>query len=133
MSEYTVKANQFLRKNNIVFTQKEPSWDYKCEWDEQQPYGHAMSLCRFINKTTGKSMTVRFFNSLMESGKRVTAYDVLACLTKNDVGTFEQFCWEFGYDTDSRRAERTYKACKKEYTNVTRVFGNCIDELMEIV
>ncbi len=78
-------------------------------------------------------MTVRFFNSLMESGKRVTAYDVLSCLTKNDVGTFEQFCWEFGYDTDSRRAERTYKACKKEYANVTRVFGNCIDELMEIV
>lgn len=42
-----------------------------------------------------------------------TEYDVLACLTKNEVGTFENFCSEFGYDTDSRTAKKTYKAVLK--------------------
>lgn len=44
-------------------------------------------------------------------GKRkVTAYDVLSYVEKNDVGTFEDFCSDFGYDSDSRRAESTYHA-----------------------
>ncbi len=29
-----------------------------------------------------------------------TAYDILACLTKYEVGTFDDFCSNFGYDTD---------------------------------
>lgn len=27
--------------------------------------------------------------------------------------SFEEFCEEFGYDTDSRRAERTWKTCQR--------------------
>lgn len=61
-----------------------------------------------------------------------TAYDVLTCLTKTDPGTFEEFCSEFGYDTDSRKAEKTYKACVKEYFGVHRLFGDVMDGLMEI-
>lgn len=50
------------------------------------------------------------------------AYDVLACLEKYDVGTFEEFCAEFGYDDDSRIAERIYIAVVKEYKELTRIF-----------
>ena len=49
-------------------------------------------------------------------------YDVLACLEKYDVGTFEDFCSEFGYDEDSRTAERIYIAVIKEYKDLTRIF-----------
>lgn len=49
-------------------------------------------------------------------------YDVLTCITKDDPGTFEQFCGEFGYDTDSRRAEDTYRAVVKEWQKVQRFF-----------
>lgn len=49
-------------------------------------------------------------------------YDVLACLEKYDPGTFEDFCSEFGYDEDSRTAERIYIAVIKEYKNLTRIF-----------
>ena len=61
-----------------------------------------------------------------------TAYDVLACLQKHDVGTFEDFCCDFGYDIDSRKALKTYLAVQDEAANVQRLFGDCIDELEEI-
>ena len=59
-----------------------------------------------------------------------TAYSVLSCLTKYDPGSFEDFCSEFGYDTDSRSAEKTYQAVKDEYTNLCRLFSDAELELM---
>lgn len=64
-------------------------------------------------------------------GNAPTAYDVLACLTKYDVGTFEDFCGEFGYDTDSRSAKKTYKAVLKEYGNVCKIWSDSEIELMQ--
>lgn len=61
-----------------------------------------------------------------------TFYDVLTSLQKYDVNTFENFCGDFGYDTDSRTAERTYKAVKKEFKAVERLFGDILEELQEI-
>lgn len=60
-----------------------------------------------------------------------TEYDVLTCLTKYDVGDFEEFCDEFGYDTDSRSAERTYKAVLDEWLNVQRLWTNEEIELLQ--
>lgn len=62
--------------------------------------------------------------------KAPTAYDLLACITKNDPGTFEDFCSEFGYDEDSRRAEKTYKAVVDEYKQVISLFN---DEELEML
>jgi hypothetical protein len=60
-------------------------------------------------------------------------YDVLACLTKYDPGTFENFCGDFGYDTDSKTAEKTYSAVCDEYKNVQALFTDAeIEELSEI-
>lgn len=53
---------------------------------------------------------------------QVTAYSVLACLQKNDPGSLEDFCGDFGYDTDSRRAEETYRAVVEEWRKVRRFF-----------
>ena len=62
-----------------------------------------------------------------------TAYDVLACLTKNDPGTFEDFCSEFGYDEDSRKAEKIYNAVLDEWRNVCALFTDEeIEQLQEI-
>ena len=61
------------------------------------------------------------------------AYSVLACLTKYDPGSFENFCGDFGYDTDSRRAEKTYKAVQDEYKNVKMLWSDAeIEKLREI-
>lgn len=62
-----------------------------------------------------------------------TAYDVLACLTKYDPGTFEDFCSDFGYDEDSRTAEQIYFAVVKEYKRLSRIFtAEQMEELQEI-
>ena len=53
---------------------------------------------------------------------RPTCYDVIACLTTYDPGTFEDFCAEYGYDEDSRTAERIYIAVQKDFANLKRIF-----------
>lgn len=62
-----------------------------------------------------------------------TAYDVLASLTKSNPGTFEDFCGETGYDTDSRSAEKTYRAVVDEWLKVSAFFtAEEIEKLQKI-
>jgi len=72
-----------------------------------------------------KSYKFNFGQSIRNSdfGIKPTAYDILTCLQKYDVGDFENFCGEFGYDTDSRKAENTYKAVDKEYKSLAKLFS----------
>ena len=60
-----------------------------------------------------------------------SAYDILSCLTKYDPGDFENFCGDLGYDTDSRAAEKTYRAVKAEYGNLCMLFSGKELELMQ--
>jgi hypothetical protein len=51
--------------------------------------------------------------------------------------TFEEFCSELGYDTDSRTAEKIYKKCKKQLEKLNKIYdGNIYDlsnELSECI
>ncbi len=51
-----------------------------------------------------------------------SAYDLLACLTKYDPGSFLEFCDEFGYNNDSILARNTWEAVVEEYAKVKRFF-----------
>ena len=69
----------------------------------------------------------------IELPKMPNAYDILSCLTKYDVGSFEDFCSEFGYDVDSRSAEKTYKAVVKEYEGLSMLYSDEeLEEMSEI-
>ena len=60
-------------------------------------------------------------------------YSVLACITKWDPGSFDDFCSEYGYDSDSKTANRVYAAVCEEYLNVCRIWNDSeIEELCEI-
>ena len=62
-----------------------------------------------------------------------TPYDVLACLTKYPPGTFEQFCAEYGYDSDSRCAFDTWVNVVEEWFRVNQFFTDEeLEELREI-
>jgi hypothetical protein len=75
----------------------------------------------------GKKYTFNFGQSIAKGGEEPTLYDVLACLQKYDVGTFNDFCSMFGYDGDS---EKIYKAVVKEFEAMQRLFT---DEELEIL
>lgn len=69
----------------------------------------------------------------MRVRKTPSAYDVLSCLTKNEPGTFEDFCSDYGYDTDSIRTHGVYDAVCVEYRKVTGFFSpEEIEALQEI-
>lgn len=127
MNEYEKQANDFAKKYGVKMT--ELSMRYGSMWDETQ------ERCIFKMRLSRnrKSYTFEFGQSIAAGSKTPTMYDVLACLQKYDCGTFEEFCLSYGFDEDSRNAERTYKGCVKEYAAVERLFGDCMDELQEIV
>lgn len=56
--------------------------------------------------------------------KPPTAYSVLAGMSidANCPDTFEEWCGEYGYDTDSRKAEAQYRLCKDHAYKLVRFF-----------
>ena len=66
----------------------------------------------------------------LEIGKEPEAYDVLSGLTCSDVGSFEDFCGDYGYDTDSRKAEQIYNAVLNEWNNLKMLYTE--DELNKL-
>lgn len=68
----------------------------------------------------------------LRNGTPPTAYDVLACLTKHDIGTHKDFCSDYGYDEDSRKGLETYLKVQEEYRNIYRLFHDVMEELQEI-
>lgn len=68
---------------------------------------------------------------------RPTAYDILACLQKYEVGSMDDFMAEFGYEIksvkDMTNFINTYNAVVKEYNDLCRIFTEeQMDELREI-
>lgn len=107
----------------------EPEYKKHFDGDKQNRYVFKVRLSRL-----GKSYSFNFGQSIRAGAEEPSLYDVLTCLQKYDVGTFQNFCGDFGYDTDSRSAERIYKAVCKEFAGVMRLFPetSIMEELTEI-
>ena len=67
------------------------------------------------------------------AGENPKLYNILVCLQKYEVGTFEEFCSEFGYDVDSITAKKTYKAVVKEYDKLCSLFNDYELELLHLM
>lgn len=62
-----------------------------------------------------------------------SAYDILTTITKNDPGTFENFCSDYGYSVDSRTAEKTYRAVMDEWQHISMLYNDVeIAQLQDI-
>lgn len=121
MNDYEKQARDFMKKYGWSFTRtciggERPDWDKE----------HTHSVYKFTfrkRKGDGKSRTMsgKFYASLFEPNK-CEAYDVLACLTKDDPGDLDEFIKEYGIVINSeesyKTAVKTWKACKKEYNNL---------------
>lgn len=65
--------------------------------------------------------------------KKPTAYDILACLDVSYFDDFDDFCSMYGYDTDSRNAEKIFNAIKEQNLNLQVLFSDSeLEQLNEI-
>lgn len=101
-------------------------WDslYNTELTQMamQEYARKNLRRRWEDMTYGEKNKASAELAQKQKEARPNCYDVLACLTKYDPGTFEDFCAEYGYDEDSRTAERIYIAVQNEFANLKRIF-----------
>jgi|SRR5882672_3289550 len=84
--------------------------------------------CKFRRAGSARVMTVIFSMGSGHHGKAPTACDVLDCLASDATGcdgrSFEDWCGDYGYDTDSRKAERTWKATVRQSAKLQQFLGD---------
>ncbi len=136
MSEYTQQAIDLLKKMKIGFTGHFVAHD-SMPWDEPDPKRGGRRETRDIWRLTlrrgSRRYSVRFGQSIASRGETPTAYNMLTSITKNDPGSFSDFCGDFGYDEDSRKAERTYRAVLRDWRKVEAFFtADEINQLQEV-
>lgn len=72
-------------------------------------------------------------NDKIVKPKSPDLYSVLACIEKYEVGSFYDFCDNFGYDLDSRNAKKTYKAVVKQYDKLCGLFNSEEMEVLNLI
>lgn len=120
MNECVRQAEAFLLDCNAKMTITHLGKEINKLWNEKL----YRDTYRATITTPLGTMWVKFWNSIEATrwGNQPTEYDILACLQKYDVGTFEQFIREFGYDYEDPNSKRIYKAVVKEYESICRCF-----------
>jgi len=136
--DYLKKAKDFLAKNEISLTIREAIPQSAPIWvndDKGEDYG-IKYWCELLNRKTGGKYAFSYWGSISDRNKnsRPNAYDVLACLdTFSDGDSFEKFCSTFGYETDSRKALKTYNAVMQQIEGLKMVFNKKqLNQLNEI-
>lgn len=135
MSTYTEQADAFMENTATTLTTKFIGHKLYFPNDKEKRDVYACTLSR-----NGETYNFRFGQSIVNSTRRgghnPTAYDILACMQKYDVGSFDDFLSEFGYEIKSKKdydnAMDTYIAVLREYNAMLRLFGDVMDELQEI-
>jgi hypothetical protein len=96
------------------------------------PAGSAHWRCTL--RYRGRQMTCPFSQGPAIC-REPTAEDLLECLLMDASGAdqpFEDWAGDYGYDTDSRKAERTHNACVAQTEKLKRLLGEDFDEFMAI-
>ena len=125
---YQKEAIEFAKKHGIELVINSSNYKKHFSTDKESRYVFNCTL-----KCNGKRYTFNFGQSIAAGGEEPNMYDILTCLQKYEVGTFNNFCGDFGYDNDSITAHKIYKAVAKEYRNMLRVFGeDILTDMQEI-
>lgn len=103
------------------------------DWDKRDEWQQGANDWRVTLSYNGRSYTLDFWQ-----GKGITdapdAAGVLECLLSDASGadqSLEDWCGDLGYDTDSRKAERTWKACQRCALRLRRLLGSDFQRFMD--
>lgn len=103
--------------------------------DERYTMNHyRVTLSRRNEDNKRRQMTLYFSMGIGIKGEP-TADDVLHCLASDSAGIenardFEDWCADYGYDSDSRSAERTYKACQRQAIRLEKFLGDSLYQVL---
>lgn len=94
-------------------------------WDRQDNWQRSANGYRVCLKYQGRSIAVDFWQGVGIS-EEPTAAGVLDCLLSDATAegmVFGEWCGEYGYDTDSRTAHRTYRQCLRIARKLRELLG----------
>jgi hypothetical protein len=134
-NEYVKQATDFLNKYGIKFSAKFLAHDFHFPEDKE-----TRDIWKLTLRRGKQAISFRFGQSIAEQGDEPTEYDLLACITKNDPGSYEDFCSDFGYEAfndnytgRNKNTSRTYNAVVREWNKVNGFFSSEeLEELQEI-
>ena len=114
-------------------------------WNDKEPRNKYFVYV--TNTESGQKTRFTFWDSannaragvILDNGELLSAFYCFVSDACSGLYSFSDFCNEFGYDEDSRSAERIFKACQRAYKSFSRVSGlddssiyDFINELQEI-
>ena len=117
----TSQLEKLCEKHNVRIEAKYGAVEVPEGWDcGTHPYRVRLRYGR-------RSLTTPFFQGAALTGEP-TAADVLSCLLSDTLSYenaqgFADWCSEFGFDTDSRKAEQTWRQIKAQAPKVHRLLG----------
>ena len=118
-SKYNETADLFIKTLGVKIKKDYLKHDYHFANDKQ-----ARRIFKIKISRGRKSYSFDFGQSINEDANEPSNYDILTCLQKYEVGTFENFCSDFGYNEDSKKVEKIYKAVLKEFAGMRRLFSS---------
>jgi len=155
MNEYDKQARDYCKKYGIKIvanligtmkyfpddTEKRDVYEVTIKRINKEPwtfkYGDSIQNTNFrIDRGKQIFMSYSERKNNRKKWRKPSEYDILTCLTKYEVGDFDDFISDFGYEFNTEkeyiRVKQIHQDVKDEYRNVMRVLGDTIDELQEI-
>jgi len=133
----TMTMAEFISSRKITMTAERV--DANPNMDSQDMDHWKVTLRRYVayldrgNGGRSRTLTTYFSMGYGHKGKAPTADKVLDCLASDAHGanseTFEDWCSNYGYDADSRKAEKTYKACERTRDQLRRFLDGDLDTI----
>lgn len=117
-SEYDIKADNLAERLGLQLRINSKGFGFM-PWDDNKTKRWIFNL----SLVRGKQIyTFEFGQSIAAKSSEPTMYDVLASITKYNPGSFENFCSEFGYNSDSIRGFKIYNGVVDEWYEMSRMF-----------
>lgn len=124
--------HDFVRKHGISIS---------CTRTDKNPHMHADDKWQAdhwkcsLKRKGGKRMTVHFSMGTGHGGKQPTAEEVLSAIASDassvvNASGFEDWASDLGFETDSRKAHKTYNTVKKQAASLKKFIGDAYEELL---
>jgi|SRR5436190_14540955 hypothetical protein len=123
----TLKA--FIRQHRITMS---ADWADSNPNIDTMPPGSRHWRCTL---RCGRRRMVVYFSQGPAIEREPTVEDVLDCLASDASGcasTFEDWCADLGYDSDSRKAEQTYRLIREQSEKLAALLGSAYGELLTV-